>query len=813
MTYFLSFALTDRLTTLDSSQSYRTIYSKVEEFLYDHPDFEIPIVLERLYWLGIIATKLLSLSQQQKAFRAAYNEWLPKCNFWGAVDGLSDEAILDPDYAFRIIQSSSGDLLQCGENAMRLMLRWAAHEWNTDKLSTEECKAIFGQGLGDLPQDDIAEHLNNNAAGLAKRITHVMIGVTQDPTPSDAFLDQYAAILRWVLLPSMLPPRSVRIFALKSFLGVRLWRLRMYFTNAQERASADSENWVLDGEENDAWMLLAGKHGLPTSQQAAKYAEEVKAVDDLERLETVENDTVIVDKERSSAIHSALVKSFAIQDNGFGLLDDGELLERSDDCRKLILQYREAGRFFQEYHACCQNLRLTWQRYMQHQSIPAEAIMPLVNEAHGVFARIRDGIIGLKPSDDLLARVRLSQDFVAREHENYALAGRYMAFQDHWAEYDKTRDQNAIAKAVENLNDFRIWAFRSKGKGFLDVLNLESRVAQAVEINSPSDQKVETTATPVLLEATISSHRAADPAQAIGDRIQALALTSPQIKHPLSSISTGKKGEEILTEMMNGLPDGVVVVDFVEIRYSKSIFKLIAMIYRKGQASLPVGIPGLSMDSIDLWVKDNMNLEQKKETCILGGPNSNQKLLELSNILRALIGEMKDVIAQNIVIKPGETVIFCPTGSLTRIPIHAIPVQGKPFIERNPVVYCQSITVLHWLWQRSKAVQQPKSPTKRILLNPLSDNDIDGNPMPSRDRVREVAQELGAEFYHGSALKAAITLPAICGSSLFHYHGHIVYNPTSALDSSLALNEKGRKYANREFKPLGSELLTSRNFF
>jgi CHAT domain-containing protein len=53
---------------------------------------------------------------------------------------------------------------------------------------------------------------------------------------------------------------------------------------------------------------------------------------------------------------------------------------------------------------------------------------------------------------------------------------------------------------------------------------------------------------------------------------------------------------------------------------------------------------------------------------------------------------------------------------------------------------------------------------------------------------------------------------AIEGSSIFHYHGHIHYDPSSALDSVMALNKKAYNRLKNRMRA-GAEFLTARDLF
>ena len=755
LSFFLAWALADYLMTLYvPDNNYTMILEEVERFLEMHPEFAIPTAMERLYGFGILAAQHLGKTEKQQELQTGYNVWLSECNFWSQKGGLTNEAILDPNYAFRMIGHNTTEPLKCGENAVGLMLRWAAYEWEKEKLSTDDFKTLFGEELRGLPEDDLAKSIRGGLARLAERITDSTIGVSGAPVASETFLSRYEDLLKWILTAERLPSRGARLFTLETFLGARLRRLRDYLSEK--------------GKNND----------IPTEHEELVLAKENHAMDELKRLAAAEKGTSTVDEEKSSAIHEALVKSFVMKQGGARLLDDSELQQRSKDCRHLISQYRNSAHNFQEYHAYCQLLRLTWQRYQLFKSCQAEEIMTIVEEAHGVFIQMRNKITGLDASDDLLARVKLSQDFSSREHLNYALAGSYMAFNDSRA--DQTKADNC-------LESFLVWTYRSKGQGFSDLLNFERGVAQIIEGRDqswfPGDK---------------STQGSAAPSQSLSEPEK--NLSPHQVFNPTSPLAIDQMGKDKIANMLNSLPDGVVIVDFIDIRYAINAAQLVAILYRKGVLGFPISIPG-SMDMIDKWVKENMPMKEKEDTetkliMTLADEDSMFKLAELGGLVRNLA----------MMTKPGETVVFCPTGSLNRVPIHAIPFGGGPFIERNPVVYCQSLTILHLLWQKFQTVQQPTKLIRRVVINPLTETDQAGNPIPTTTVLRQLAEGLEADYHPGCLLKNTNVINAISDSTLFHYQGHVQYNRTSALDSFMKLNEEG-------IKPNSSQRVTARELF
>lgn len=774
LAYFEAAAVSDYLATLYVRyHEYSNVLETVETFEQTHPKFQVPLTQERLYHHAITAARHLGLVDKHKEFQKVYRGWMMKCSFIKQGGGLTDEAISDPSYAFRVITSTGDDLVEWGSNAVKVMLRWAGHEWNKDLLSAEDCKLLFVPELGQTPQGNIAEYLENNSAAIADSILR-----TRDRlVSSDVFRGRYQKLLDWVLIPDRLPSRSARLFALRILVQSRLFRVRNQFIKVGE---------------------------VPSAEQAANYQDESEALSEVEKLEAVEygNSAEQENREKMTWIDTTLARSFVPNAGNLGLIDDSELALRADQCRELITQYQKNGDLLREYHAILQIIRLTWQRFFHFKSVLPEAVMPFVEEAEKVFTKTRSLITSLDPPEDLVARVKLSQDFSHREHYNFALAGCYTAFESYVARASQTPTQELLGLASQNYEALLLWAFRSKGRGFSDMLGLETGVVQTIEtIKSTLQQKPQGS-----LEGDGHGND-----QALLDEVElkmeATSLSSPQERDPMSGPIISKKQ---IDEMLQCLPEGVVIVDFIDVRYSTST-TIIAMIYRKGQTNFPTRISSLSMVFIQRWIKENLDLTSEEQRRRLLSTEYEAKLSELSGLLEPLIKTLPAVA-----IKPSETVIFCPTGLLNRIPLHAIPIDGMPFIERNPVAYCQSLTILHHLFLRSHSHQTSSLPSKATVINPMPETHKDGTPVLSTPLVSTLATSLTATFHHGLDLTAFGVSSSIHKSSILHYHGHISY-PFSPLESAMVLNAKAyeslSKPSSSRFKSKGSEYIPAKDMF
>jgi len=419
--------------------------------------------------------------------------------------------------------------------------------------------------------------------------------------------------------------------------------------------------------------------------------------------------------------------------------------------------------------------------------------MPLVNEADKVFIETRYAIIGPDPPENLEARIQLSQGFSQREHHKFALAGWHRSFEMYmekariaWA--NNAPDQEFQNLAFQSFFVFLYWYFRSKGSGFVDILNLERSVTQNLE-NAKSEPEPDSASITVDLEGKLKS----------------ASVLAPELISPPNNVMATKKQ---IDETVQSLSNGVVIVDYMDLRYA-STTSFVAMVYRKWQMNLPRKIPHMTMTKIDKWVKDNLDTGRQGQTGRVSDRNALDSLAELSGLLESLIQTLP-----KLAIQPHETVIFCPTRSLNRVLIHAISLNGKPFIERNPVVYSQSLTILHGLWLKFQNRQKITPLFKAAVINPMREFWSDGRPVQSSQKVADLARKLDADFHHGFNLQSNLIAKAVEGSTVLFHHGHVSYNPEIAIDSALILNKKKAfKAAKRIVKPIGCAFLIAQDFY
>ncbi|KAL8912475.1 MAG: hypothetical protein Q9172_007494, partial [Xanthocarpia lactea] len=138
--------------------------------------------------------------------------------------------------------------------------------------------------------------------------------------------------------------------------------------------------------------------------------------------------------------------------------------------------------------------------------------------------------------------------------------------------------------------------------------------------------------------------------------------------------------------------------------------------------------------------------------------------------------------------EPGQTLVLSPFGSLHRLPLHALEVNGELLIQRNPIVYSSSLTVLKVVYQNRKAAEQRHAPNTNYHAALFGDP-----PSPAgRKALKSLATKFNTEAQIGDAstssnLLASLTNPSL---NLLHYHGHVTFQEGDPKDHGLELDDR-----------------------
>lgn len=125
--------------------------------------------------------------------------------------------------------------------------------------------------------------------------------------------------------------------------------------------------------------------------------------------------------------------------------------------------------------------------------------------------------------------------------------------------------------------------------------------------------------------------------------------------------------------------------------------------------------------------------------------------------------------------KPGQTLVFCPAGNLHRIPLHALELDGDVLIQRNPIVYCSSLTALKAAFQSRKQYESRGGSLSRESgdVGEKWKASLFGGSAQAFTSLQSLGNKFKAQSFSGDSFTASNFRSEISsGTDLLHYHGH-----------------------------------------
>ncbi|GGL02834.1 hypothetical protein Sme01_19520 [Sphaerisporangium melleum] len=133
---------------------------------------------------------------------------------------------------------------------------------------------------------------------------------------------------------------------------------------------------------------------------------------------------------------------------------------------------------------------------------------------------------------------------------------------------------------------------------------------------------------------------------------------------------------------------------------------------------------------------------------------------------------------------PGDVVYLVPHDALHLLPLHAVPADGRPLIDRNPVALVPSASVLRYC----QAKRRPRRDSVLVVADPPAEHPL----AFAREQALAVAHEFGdrqmltAASASRAALLAALAAPGPAPDVL-HFATHGVFDPEEPMRSGIEL--------------------------
>ena len=145
----------------------------------------------------------------------------------------------------------------------------------------------------------------------------------------------------------------------------------------------------------------------------------------------------------------------------------------------------------------------------------------------------------------------------------------------------------------------------------------------------------------------------------------------------------------------------------------------------------------------------------------------------------------------------GDILILSPTAPLHNVPLHAVDLMGTPLLERNPVAYVPSLSVLVSCLKRLEAPQSGagRPPEWKAAVTGAYDDwscsdVVTGERNKIYDSLRTLGHNLSSTPVLGLKLDVESFSRTAQEANLVHFHGHGLYNEHDILRQSLVLGPR-----------------------
>jgi CHAT domain-containing protein len=180
--------------------------------------------------------------------------------------------------------------------------------------------------------------------------------------------------------------------------------------------------------------------------------------------------------------------------------------------------------------------------------------------------------------------------------------------------------------------------------------------------------------------------------------------------------------------------------------------------------------------------------------------------------------------------KANEVLVFCPSTTLHRLPLHALHLQdplvetsddyGQPLIHRNPVIYIHSLSLLRSSFSAAEHAQHLPRKINPQFLSGISEADataiVDGrqtNYTAGRNSIKELARMCDTIPRIDKSASKEVFMEAVTQSRLLHLHTHCNWQYSDPLDHHVEFpNVKGpqRSEHDPDLKLTAKEIFATR---
>ncbi|KAL8658841.1 MAG: hypothetical protein Q9202_007406 [Teloschistes flavicans] len=787
-------ALNSLFTTLSMlSPDWQSVLDEVIKFKRQHPSVFVPTLEEPLYNHAKNAAKATGqeaiYKDYHQAWKKAYLESYAARNSEEKYE-LSADVLEDRANYFRELQGT--DPAQRRFTAMKASLRWAKSELRSGLMSMQEFLDIFGPLMPKITDESefntFLEHINH------VDMVDALYGDLQ-PSPNTTWKSAFPRIEAWLQL-NRPPFLEARHSVWRIMQEARNFQMSTFWANRGEVPDQESAQQIIDGDE---------------------HAEHIyKCITENSRFD---NDALQC---MSRKIKNVFMLSCMEKAAERGIITDELLQTAVIDTKNLILKFEDRGKPFHLYFHRSLLSRLLIQRHIHFHSIPPEAALEPMEEAHELFWRMHRDQTSHGPSRLIVAKSKLSAIYQPWVLYDQALWCCWLALLKSLAEYrqhsqDRGKTAGPPTSIDKSFKAFVTWTQRSKARILNESLGLEAQLPRSlvaqVESSPSAMASLRKEADLILKREDCLLEKKLKIQQELG-LLRAEMRADTNLK-PVMDFREGKTIDaEGIMQMLGTLQSNVLFLEYV---YLSHTGRLHMIAIRQGAQHVPYQIPDVTLQDVDDWIEANVNKKEGEEALNWNFSATHADV----NPLRVMDPIIKPLFSLQSggqpLLREKDTLVICPTRSLHRLPFHALFIDANtPLIERHPVVYAQSFSILRYCLpdtssaetnqQRENAAHPIPSPRavlhKKTILHPLPNDD------PSTPSIQTLGTSLSASTLSGLTITAPQALAHFSNATLIHYYGHISFHARSPQSSGLCLNEASRKATPRHAVK-GAETLTA----
>jgi len=483
------------------------------------------------------------------------------------------------------------------------------------------------------------------------------------------------------------------------------------------------------------------------------------------------------------------LSTFARKEQELGVTD-GMLLSAIYLYRNFETAYESEGNLLMLSRTCAAKARAMLKRWLLFRTGKLAHCLASFGKSEAIYGQLRCETALENPTRSFLAKSYLAERLGLES--TYSLALLACVFMFSKPDRSKTQSDHLAA-------DIFSWTQKSKARALTDLMGV---VAQA-----PAS-----TMKPIMVSSSavglLEDERAILERLDIASAVEKITIREELQQHlvkmresepllvPLLDIREGTSisadqlhilGKELddMHHRARGSRGKVVVFEWVYFTAHNDLQQdLLLLVYRDGLLEHQIEL-NIRLEVIEEWVSKELDNPDLKDRPLASG--GGMAALEK---LEALVEPVLDHS------NPDDTVIFCPTRALHRIPLHALTPRGGLLIERNPIHYCQSLSLLR-LCHQTQSASDASAAFQASVFNTLEYPSGTHDKNPGRLHVDQIVHTLHTTTITQQEISKPLFRQRSRTSCVIHVHGHIAFDATNPLQHHLIPRDPARSAADR----------------